>query len=81
MLLFPFQFADIAGMQLAHLIHAVLSVLLIAVIIGHIYIGSLGHGRRVRRDGQGEVDVNWAREHHSLWLDEAAGRKAGSGDD
>jgi formate dehydrogenase subunit gamma len=24
--------------------------------------------------GSGEVDVNWAREHHSLWLDEEMAR-------
>jgi formate dehydrogenase subunit gamma len=27
--------------------------------------------------GQGTVDLNWAKEHHSLWLEQAAraGRK------
>jgi formate dehydrogenase subunit gamma len=69
-LLFPFAVTDIAGMQLAHLIHAVLSVLLIAGIIGHIYIGSIGMEGAFDAMGSGEVDVNWAREHHSLWLEE-----------
>jgi formate dehydrogenase subunit gamma len=31
--------------------------------------------------GKGEVDVNWARQHHSLWLENEArkGRVAGGG--
>ena len=69
-LLFPFAVTDIAGMQLAHMIHAVLSVVLIAGIIGHIYIGSIGMEGAFDAMGSGEVDVNWAREHHSLWLEE-----------
>ncbi|UEM04448.1 formate dehydrogenase subunit gamma [Skermanella rosea] len=71
-LLFPFYVTDVAGMQLAHLVHAVLSVLLIAGIIGHIYIGSVGMEGAFDAMGSGEVDVNWAREHHSLWLEEEA---------
>ncbi|WP_247881156.1 formate dehydrogenase subunit gamma [Skermanella sp. TT6] len=71
-LLFPFYVTDVAGMQLAHLVHAVLSVLLIAGIIGHIYIGSVGMEGAFDAMGSGQVDVNWAREHHSLWLEEEA---------
>lgn len=80
-LMFPFQFADMGGMQLAQLIHAVVAILLVAVILGHIYIGTLGMEGAFDAMGSGEVDINWAREHHRLWVDEAAGRKAGSGDD
>ncbi|HLT76099.1 MAG TPA: formate dehydrogenase subunit gamma, partial [Ferrovibrio sp.] len=29
--------------------------------------------------GSGQVDVNWAREHHSLWVRDAQAR--GGGDD
>jgi formate dehydrogenase subunit gamma len=32
--------------------------------------------------GSGDVDLNWARQHHSLWVDERLGtdsRKPGSG--
>jgi formate dehydrogenase subunit gamma len=70
MLLFPFYLTDVGGMQLAHLVHAVLSVLLIAGIISHIYIGSVGMEGAFDAMGSGQVDVNWAREHHSLWLEE-----------
>jgi formate dehydrogenase subunit gamma len=79
--MFPFQFADMGGMQLAQLIHAIVAILLVAVILGHIYIGTLGMEGAFDAMGSGEVDINWAREHHRLWVDEAAGRKASSGDD
>ncbi|MCX7373654.1 MAG: formate dehydrogenase subunit gamma, partial [Alphaproteobacteria bacterium] len=41
LLIFPFQGTDVADMQLAHIIHALISVLMIAAILGHIYIGSV----------------------------------------
>jgi formate dehydrogenase subunit gamma len=42
----------------------------IAGIISHIYIGSIGMEGAFDAMGSGQVDVNWAREHHSLWLEE-----------
>src|SRR5829696_1885115 len=41
-MLFPFSFAGLNGMQWAQYIHAVVGVILIAIMIAHIYIGSLG---------------------------------------
>ena len=43
-------------------------------MIGHIYIGTIGMEGAFEAMGSGEVDVNWAREHHSLWLDEQKAR-------
>ena len=68
LLLFPFYGTDIAGMQLAHVVHAVVSVLLVALILAHIYIGTLGMEGAFEAMGTGEVDLNWAKEHHDLWL-------------
>src|SRR6202035_4695490 len=42
LLLFPFYGTDIADMQLAQVVHAVVAVLFVALILGHIYIGTLG---------------------------------------
>jgi formate dehydrogenase subunit gamma len=28
--------------------------------------------------GSGTVDVNWAKEHHSLWLEQEKAREAGN---
>jgi formate dehydrogenase subunit gamma len=67
-LLFPFYWTNIAGMQLAQIVHAIVAVLFIALILGHIYIGTLGTEGAFEAMGTGEVDVNWAKEHHDLWL-------------
>jgi len=70
-LMFPF-YGDmtVSGMQTAQVVHSVVSMLFIAAMLAHIYIGSIGMEGAFEAMGTGEVDVNWAREHHSLWLDE-----------
>jgi formate dehydrogenase subunit gamma len=68
LLLFPFYGTNIADMQLAQVVHAVVAVLFIALILGHIYIGTLGMEGAFEAMGTGEVDLNWAKEHHDLWV-------------
>jgi len=68
LLMFPFYVTDIAGMQIAQVVHAVIAVLFVAVIIAHIYIGTLGMEGAFEAMATGDVDMNWAREHHDLWL-------------
>jgi formate dehydrogenase subunit gamma len=69
-LMFPFYLSGIEGMQLAQIVHSVVAVLFIAVMLAHIYIGTIGMEGAFEAMGSGTVDVNWAREHHSLWLDQ-----------
>ena len=77
MLLFPFYLTNIAGMQIAQVVHAVVAVLFVAVILAHIYIGTLGMEGAFEAMGTGEVDLNWAKEHHDLWLeDKLAGERS-----
>jgi formate dehydrogenase subunit gamma len=38
-------------------------------MLAHIYIGTIGMQGAFEAMGRGEVDINWARQHHSLWLD------------
>lgn len=59
-----------AEMQLAQLWHASIGFVLMAIIIAHIYIGSLGMEGAFDAMNAGEVDEQWAREHHGLWLEE-----------
>jgi formate dehydrogenase subunit gamma len=73
-LLAPFAFTGVNGMQWAHGIHAIVSVLLIAVIIAHIYLGTVGMEGAFDAMGRGEVDENWAREHHRGWYENAVKR-------
>jgi formate dehydrogenase subunit gamma len=77
LLLFPFQGTDIAGMQLAAIVHGVVSVVLVAIMIAHIYIGSVGMEGAFDAMGSGEVDLNWAKEHHSLWVAESQAKSGG----
>ena len=70
LLLFPFYLTGIAGMQIAQVVHAVVAVLFVALVIAHIYIGTVGMEGAFEAMGTGEVDLNWAKEHHDLWLRE-----------
>jgi formate dehydrogenase subunit gamma len=70
LLLFPFYVTDIAGMQIAQVVHSVIAVLFVALILGHIYIGTLGMEGAFEAMWTGDVDYNWAREHHDLWLED-----------
>jgi formate dehydrogenase subunit gamma len=81
LLMFPFYVTDIAGMQTAQVVHSVVAMLFIAAMLGHIYIGTLGMEGAFEAMGTGEVDVNWAKQHHSLWLkeEEARGHVHGPG--
>jgi len=70
LLMFPFFLLDIAGQQWGHMVHGILSMLLIAVMLAHIYIGTLGMEGGFSAMGSGRVDYNWAREHHGMWVDD-----------
>jgi formate dehydrogenase subunit gamma len=76
LLMFPFYGTDIAGMQLSEIIHGITAVLFVALMLGHIYIGTIGMEGAFEGMWDGTVDVNWAKEHHRLWLEqeEARGR-------
>jgi formate dehydrogenase subunit gamma len=69
-LMFPFYGTDIADMQLAQIVHGVVAMLFVAVMIAHIYIGSIGMEGAFEAMWDGTVDVNWAKEHHSLWAEQ-----------
>ena len=70
-LMFPFTAGfTIQDMQFTHLLHGIVALILTAVIIAHIYIGTLGMEGGFEAMARGTVDENWAREHHSLWVAE-----------
>ena len=57
-------------MQIAHMIHAVSAVLMMAMFLGHIYIGTLGMQGAYKGMATGYVDEAWAKEHHEYWYDD-----------
>ncbi|NNE21091.1 MAG: formate dehydrogenase subunit gamma [Rhizobiales bacterium] len=65
----PTELTGVQEMQLAQLWHSIVSLVLICVIIGHIYIGTIGMEGAFDAMGTGRVDLNWAKEHHSLWVE------------
>lgn len=66
----PTDLAPQEEMQLAQLWHAIVAFVLMGIILAHIYIGSVGMEGAFDAMGTGEVEEQWAREHHGLWLEE-----------
>jgi formate dehydrogenase subunit gamma len=57
-------------MQVAHMVHATAAVLMMAMFMGHIYIGTLGMKGAFSAMRTGYVDEAWAHEHHALWAED-----------
>ncbi len=55
-------------MQVAHMVHTVAAVLMMAMFAGHIYLGTIGMKGAYRAMRDGHVSEGWAHEHHALWL-------------
>ncbi|MDA1100566.1 MAG: formate dehydrogenase subunit gamma [Proteobacteria bacterium] len=72
----PTDLPPLQEMQLTHAWHAVLGLVMTVVIIAHIYLGSIGMEGAYDAMSRGEVDENWAREHHSLWVAELDAKRA-----
>ena len=68
-LLFPYLPGNVTVMQVWTVIHAVVAMLFIAAILAHIYIGTIGMEGAFEGMWDGTVDVNWAKEHHRVWLE------------
>ena len=73
--LLPGLLYERSTMQIAHMVHAVATVLMMAMFMGHIYIGTIGMEGAYDGMKTGYVDETWAREHHEFWYDDIkAGR-------
>jgi formate dehydrogenase subunit gamma len=74
-LLFP-NFDQLrATMQQAHVVHAIVGVLVIAAACGHIYLGTVGVPGAYRNMRDGTTDETWAREHHENWYNDVKAGK------
>ncbi len=54
-------------MQISHMVHAAATFLMMAMFIGHIYMGTIGMRGAYSAMRTGYVDETWAKEHHELW--------------
>ena len=62
---------DVRGdMHIAHMIHASLAIWMMALIAGHIYMGTVGVRGAYKAMKTGYVSEAWAHEHHELWADD-----------
>lgn len=58
-------------MQTANLVHSIAAILYVSVMLGHIYLGAWGVEGTFQAIWKGEVDEEWAKQHHDLWYKEA----------
>jgi formate dehydrogenase subunit gamma len=69
-LMFPFYVTNVFGMQIIQVVHGGIALAMIAAMLGHIYIGSVGMEGALDAMNSGDVDLGWAKAHHSLWVEE-----------
>lgn len=71
----PEQMAPHEEMQFAQLWHAIVAFVFMAMILAHIYLGSIGMEGAFDAMGSGEVEEQWAKEHHGLWVEEVKAKE------
>ena len=62
-------------MQIAHMIHLTAGLIMMALILGHIYMGTVGMHGAYKAMRTGYVSEEWAREHHQLWYEDIVAGK------
>ena len=69
-MLIPGLIYERSTMQIANMIHGVATVLMMAMFLGHIYMGTIGMQGAYSAMRTGYVDETWAKEHHELWYND-----------
>ena len=73
--LLPGLLYERGDMHIAHMIHGVAAVCMIALFLGHIYLGTIGMRGAYDAMRHGYVDEAWAEEHHKLWAQDVRAGK------
>ena len=69
-----------ATMQGANVVHMVAGVLASCLLLGHIYLGTIGMKGALQAMTTGYVDETWAKEHHEYWYNAVkSGKGTGEG--
>ena len=71
----PTDLAPHEEMQYANIWHSIVAFVMMLAIIAHIYIGTVGMEGAFDAMGNGNVDVEWARQHHDLWVAEVEAKQ------
>ena len=69
-MLIPGLIYERSTMQIANMVHGVATLFMMAMFIGHIYMGTIGMRGAYKAMREGYVDETWAKEHHELWYDD-----------
>jgi formate dehydrogenase subunit gamma len=62
-------------MQIASMVHSVMAFWFAAILIGHIYMGTIGTRGALEGMQTGYVTEGWAQEHHELWYNDVKAGK------
>jgi formate dehydrogenase subunit gamma len=54
-------------MEISHVVHVFAAIILIAVALGHMYMGSIGTEGSLEAMKSGYVDISWVEAHHDRW--------------
>jgi formate dehydrogenase subunit gamma len=76
-LLFPNLGTERPGMQLANVVHDITALVCCVYALLHIYLGTIGSEGALEAMISGEVDEQYAKNHHPLWYDEVMKGKGG----
>ena len=72
--IFRYELLDILiAMGIAGLVNA--AMLMMAVFLGHIYMGTIGMRGAYKAMRTGYVDEAWAKEHHAYWYEDVKAGK------
>lgn len=76
----PAPLAAIQEQQYASLWHSIMAGIMIVIVIAHIYIGTIGMEGAFDAMSSGDVDLNWAKDHHNLWVEQVQKENPGKTD-
>jgi formate dehydrogenase subunit gamma len=64
-----------SDMQIASMVHSVMAFWITMVLMGHIYMGTIGTRGALEGMKTGYVTEGWAQEHHELWFNDVKSGK------
>jgi formate dehydrogenase subunit gamma len=78
-LLFP-NFDQVRAVMIeSNVVHAVAAGVMMAISLGHIYLGTIGLEGAYEAMRNGYVDEAWAKEHHEYWYNDVKSGKVKAG--
>jgi formate dehydrogenase subunit gamma len=78
-LLFPNFDQTRSVMIVANILHAIAAILVVAMSLGHMYLGTIGVEGAYQAMRNGYVDESWAKDHHQLWYEDVKSGKVKAG--